>query len=88
MQHKMFCIYDQKAEAYLTPFFLPNENMAIRTFSDCVNSENHQFGKHPGDYSLIHLGTWDDQGAEIVQEPVPKVLGSGLEYKEHTINGE
>lgn len=36
----IFAIYDSKAKAYLTPFFLPKYEMAVRTFKDCVNSKN------------------------------------------------
>lgn len=60
MKHNVFAIYDSKANAYLPPFFLPTVAMAVRVFSDCVNSDSHQFGLHPQDYTLFHLGIWDD----------------------------
>ncbi len=60
MVHKMFSIFDVKAMAYLPPFFLPQSEVAVRIFSDCVNSNDHQFGKHPGDYTLFELGSFDD----------------------------
>lgn len=66
-------IYDIKAEAFLPPFFLPKWEMAIRTFKDCVNSEEHQFGQHPEDYILTHVGTFDDETALLLNtEPTDK----------------
>ena len=60
MVHKVFCIFDSAAKAYLPPFVLPETAMAVRTFSTCCNSDDHQFGAHPADYTLFTCGTWDD----------------------------
>jgi len=79
---KMFTIYDEKAEAYLPPFFLPTREMAIRTFSDCVNSNDHQFGAHPHDYTLFALGEFDNETATL--DLSRKLVGNGVEYKIHT----
>ena len=80
MKQKIFAIYDGKANAYLTPFFLHQEGMAIRVFSDCINSDTHQFGKHPQDYTLFSLGSWDDDKAKFLTTN-PKSLGNGLEFR-------
>ena len=34
--------------------------MAVRTFADMANDSNHNIGKHPEDYTLYHIGEWDD----------------------------
>ena len=60
MVHRIFCIFDEKAKAYLPPFILPEVGMALRTFGDCVNSDDHQFGRHPSDYTMFTLGSYDD----------------------------
>ncbi len=80
MIHKIFTIYDEKARAYLTPFFLPESGMAVRTFADCVNSESHQFGKHPSDYTLFTLGVWDDSDATLNFHDRSLSLGNGVEF--------
>lgn len=79
MIQNVFAIYDQKANAYLTPFFLPTAAMAVRVFSDCVNSDDHQFGKHPNDYTLWHLGTFDDVTCQFVALEPKIALHSGHE---------
>lgn len=60
MNHRIFSIFDDKAKAFLPPFVLPNEAMAVRVFSDMCNSDSHQFGVHPSDYTLFDLGEFDD----------------------------
>ena len=78
MIHSLFTIYDSKAAAYLPIFQLPVEAMAQRTFSDCVNSDKHQFSKHPHDYTLFVVGTIDDATAEIILNR--QSLGNGVEF--------
>lgn len=80
MIHSIFTVYDTKAQAYLPPFILPRAEMAKRIFSDCINSDDHQFGKHPEDYTLFHLGNWDDDTAEYHLKNAPTSLGVGVEY--------
>lgn len=75
----MYTIHDAKAEAYLTPFFLPMDGMALRTFGDCVNSKDHQFGAHPYDFTLFRIGTWDDSTATVLVAERSHSLGNGVE---------
>lgn len=65
MIKKIFTIYDEKSEAYLQPFFLDTIGQAKRACTDCCNDVNHQFCKHPADYSLFQLGEFDDSTAEF-----------------------
>lgn len=75
---QIFTIHDQKANAFLPPWFLPLEPMAIRVFADCVNDPQHQFCKHPEDYTLFRLGTFNDENAEIKLENKPTSLYNGV----------
>ena len=65
MKHEIFAIFDSKAHAYLPPFIMHQKAMAIRVFSDCINDQGHQFGKNPGDYTLFHIGEFDDNKGTV-----------------------
>lgn len=80
MIYGTFSIYDSKAEAFLPPFILPKTTMAQRAFSDCVNSPDHQFANNPADYTLFHLGFFDDESAKFNAHDTPQSLGLALEY--------
>ena len=80
MLHSVFAVFDQKAEAYLPPFILPKVAQAQRIFGDCVNSNSHEFGKNPDDYTLFTLGTWDDNTGVFMPYPAHESLGNGVEY--------
>lgn len=60
MMLQIFSVRDNVSEAYLQPFFSMNAGSAIRSLSDAVNDENHEFSKHADDYTLWGLGAFDD----------------------------
>lgn len=80
MIHAVFSIHDSKAGAYLPPFILPRVEMAQRTFGDCINSADHQFGAHPEDYTLFELGHFDDDTGQFNLYPEGISLGNGVQY--------
>ncbi len=71
-----FAVYDAKAGAYLRPFFANSAGEAIRSFGDAVNSDT-PFGKHPEDYTLFAVGSFDDSDALLQGEH--HALGNALE---------
>ena len=80
MNHLLFTIYDEKAEVFLPPFFVPTIGLATRAFQDAINStDGHQFSKHPQDYTLFKLGYFDDSNAEMVSID-KQSLGNGVEF--------
>lgn len=75
----MFSIFDSKAAAYGTPFFVPREAAAIRAFSDLANNKESSVGLHPEDYTLYHIGDFDDELATFkAVTPRPLVVGAAL----------
>ena len=68
MIHKIYAIYDTKAELYNMPFFMNNEPTAIRTFANACNDPNHSFGQNPEDYILFEMGTYDDELGTITSD--------------------
>ena len=80
MKMNIYTVYDDAAKAYLTPFFLQNDSMSKRIFKDCSNDENHAFGRNPADYTLFHIGEFNDTTAEITYLSPYNNLGNAVEY--------
>lgn len=80
---KIFTVYDEKAEAYLQPFYMKTTAEAQRAIADCANDENHNFCRHASDYTLFELGTFDESTANFDHDK--KSLGCVLEYKKTSI---
>lgn len=54
-----FSVYDSKAASFSPPFFVPAVGVATRSFSDVANDPTTDICKHPEDYTLYSLGTFD-----------------------------
>ena len=64
-------VYDKAADAYLEPYFVPTIIMGERMFRDAVNKAGHIFNAHPSDYSLYHIGNYNDADATFTMLPGP-----------------
>ncbi len=84
MLHNVFAVYDSKSEAYLQPFFMPTKGSALRAISDCVNDAQHQFAQHPEDYTLFHLGTFEDNSGVWGLNSTPASLAVCIELLNDT----
>lgn len=74
MNQLMIAVYDAKAECYMQPAFVESRAVAVRAFSDCVNDPNHNFGMHPEDYSLFHIGNYKPRDGTIVAPELPEAI--------------
>lgn len=79
MTLNIYTIRDSKVLAYATPFFMPTNGAALRAFSDHVNDPSTPVNKHPEDYELWHLGSFDDQDGTVTAAK-PTRLGVATEY--------
>ncbi len=73
---KIFSMYDDKALAFVRPFFMPNLAMAQRAIVKGSEEKNHPFHEHPNDFILYELGTWDEEHAEFDLSVAPIRHGS------------
>lgn len=65
----LFSIHDNKADTYTPPFAAPSRGVMIRNIQDVVSEGKTPHSKHPDDYELFELGTWDDvQGTFSIKE--------------------
>ena len=80
---RCYTVWDAAASAYITPFFLPTDAMALRVFKDSANDPSHMFCRHPQDYDLFRIGDFNPNTGKIRTSPVKHHLASALTLKEH-----
>ncbi len=78
---RAYTVYDSKTEAYLRPFFMQTPAEAIRAFRDTVNDGQSPFCKHPEDFTLFEVGTFDETSGSLF-ETVATNLGLALHFKD------
>lgn len=76
-------IYDTKAKAHLTPFFVPNTAVAVRAFAGAVNAPrgSSPVADNPADFILFHFGTWNDENGTFSLLSAPDNLGLGAQFR-------
>lgn len=72
MKRNIYSVYDVKAELYGPTFAMKSHGEALRGFQDLVEDKQTMPGRHPGDFKLVHLGTFDDVTGFLA--PVEPVL--------------
>lgn len=85
MKLNVYTVYDSKAEIYIQPFCLQTRGEAIRSWDDVVNDPKTQYYKHPSDFTLFELGTYDTLTSKynLLDAKIP--IGSGNEFKKDMI---
>lgn len=78
MRLNVYSIYDTAAGAYARPFFMQSDGQAMRAFVDIAGDKEHEIGRHPEDYSLFRLATFDDTKG-VFHPEAPECLSTGLE---------
>lgn len=81
MVHKIYTVYDSKAETYLPPFFMRSKGEALRAWIQAVNDEQTQFNKYPADFTMFELGEFDDVTGVINNHLAKQSLGNALEFR-------
>lgn len=75
----VFSIYDSKAGAYIQPFFMRSVGEALRALQTVMSDPTHQFARHAADFTLFHLGSFDDSSAKFECLSAPRSVVGLLE---------
>ncbi len=79
MRLRAFSIFDQKAKAYMAPYFFGEVGQSTRAFTDMVNDPDHLLGKHPEDYVLYEVGQFDDSTGKLEAYDGPELVVTALQ---------
>ena len=62
MTKNMYTIFDNVSKLYEAPFIEVNNGTAIRRLQSLMEQNpNSPFAKYPDNYTLINIGTWEDE---------------------------
>lgn len=80
MELKIYAVYDSKLGAYMQPFFCHRRGEAIRGFSQAANDKESNIAREPHSFSLMEIGTFNDENALFVCHNAPINLGLATEF--------
>lgn len=79
MLHIVLAIRDIKTNTYFIPQFVKSVGGFIRQLADEINQPQQPntiadtMGKHPEDFEVFRLGTWEDEDATWTPEKMTQV---------------
>jgi len=59
MMQYIYVIYDNKAKIWMSPFYFRSRGECIRSLSDSLQDKTLLFSKHPEDFELYEVGSYD-----------------------------
>jgi len=74
----IYSVFDTAAAIYQRPFVGKSHGEVTRSFTDVCKDANHEIGKHPEDYTLFCLGTFNDGTGEVIGL-APEKVATALE---------
>lgn len=80
MIYIILSVRDTKAGSFAQPFYAPTLVHGIRSFLDAAAAEHpdNMMRKHPEDFELYHLGSFNDQDASF--EPMrPQLVSKAID---------
>lgn len=81
MIKKAFCVYDSVAKVFVNPFYQATNGEAIRGFGDAVNDPKMgDLNKHPKDFILYEVGTFDDNSGELTSIVPPNRIAAASDF--------
>lgn len=78
---EVYSVYDTKVQFFHTPMFMRNAGEALRSWTEEANRDDSAISRHPSDFELFHLGTFDDQTGKFEMLTSPQGLGLAVQYK-------
>lgn len=80
MNKLLISIKDSKADSWTTPVCADTKASAMRDFSTLVNDDRTLIGKHPADFDLFIVGSFDLLTGHV-DGCVPVHLANGIDLK-------
>lgn len=82
MKQVVCAVRDSAVNAFIRPFFVPAVGAAMRGFADEVNRADSEMCKHPDDYELYELGSFDDETGRFLNwEDGPRLISRGKDVR-------
>jgi len=78
MLKPVIAVKDTKIGAFDNPLTVRHVGEALREWETLTKDTNTKFGKHPQDFELYQIATYNEQNAEIVMLTPPVMLANGV----------
>lgn len=78
---KIYSIFDEKINAFMTPFFAPADGAAVRSFKDLCMDDSSTVSKNLEDFSLYRIGEYNDSDASVIATVPVELIVRAVEFR-------
>lgn len=78
----VFAVLDSKTGVYDHPMFLLTRGQALRGWTDACNDPRTDMCKYPHDFSLMEIGSYDEDTGRFENLDAPVNLGIAVHFKQ------
>lgn len=78
--YRVYSIRDVKTNVYNSPYFQTHKAGAIRMFMDLCTDPQSTIKKHPADFQLYELGTFNSETGKFTSHQEPIYLSSPSDF--------
>lgn len=78
---QVMVLYDGKARAHMEPFFVKNVEIGCRAFAGAANDPAHSLFHYADDFTLFHLGEFNDETGRFNLKPQAVNLGLARQFQ-------
>lgn len=69
---EVFSVFDMQTNAFSNPFYCQTKGLALRSFMDAVSDPQSPFHRHPDDFALFRVATFDNVECKFENLNVPE----------------
>lgn len=80
----IYTVNDLASQTYLKPFCFATDRDAIEGFKHVCNDDETPYSKHPQDFNLISLGSFDERTGLLSVSDEKMCVARALDMKEKT----
>lgn len=80
MKQQCFSVCDNKTGYFHVPFFSPTVPSGKRMFQEACRDTSTLMSKYPEDFTLWHVGEFDDNDGRLTQFDPPGQIAKALDY--------
>ncbi len=85
---KLYTVNDLASKTFTKPFVMLTDRDAIEGFRHVCNEPETPYAKHPQDYTLVNIGSFDERTGVLTLSDSQLVLARALDLKHKKLNKE
>lgn len=82
----VYCVFDNKANVYNSPFVAHSDAEAERSFADGIKDPQTAISRNPSDYALCRIGSFNCVSGQLLDCTMPVHIANGSQFASRPVS--